>query len=117
MGLIGISPIRPILVKKSNQKTMSNKFIPHTEEDIRFMLDRIGVKSIDECHEIVWRTKPRGNGEKSCYLISPRAVVRMLRQGQKFDVSITHFLDVIDKFYRKFAIGIIIAVVVEFPRK
>ena len=29
---------------------MSNKFIPHTEEDIRFMLDRIGVKSIDDLY-------------------------------------------------------------------
>jgi len=29
---------------------MSNKFIPHTSEDIKAMLDRIGVKSIDDLY-------------------------------------------------------------------
>ena len=29
---------------------MSNKFIPHTEADIRHMLDRIGLKSIDDLY-------------------------------------------------------------------
>ncbi|MDE5552723.1 MAG: aminomethyl-transferring glycine dehydrogenase subunit GcvPA [Muribaculaceae bacterium] len=39
---------------------MSNKFMPHTEEDIKVMLDRIGVKSIDELYsdvpsEVIYR--------------------------------------------------------------
>lgn len=29
---------------------MSNKFMPHTEEDIRAMLEKIGVKSIDDLY-------------------------------------------------------------------
>ena len=29
---------------------MANKFIPHTEEDIRAMLDRIGVESVDDLY-------------------------------------------------------------------
>lgn len=32
---------------------MSNKFIPHTEEDIRLMLDKIGVNSIDDLYSDV----------------------------------------------------------------
>lgn len=32
---------------------MSNKFIPHTDEDIRRMLDKIGLKSIDELYSDV----------------------------------------------------------------
>ena len=32
---------------------MSNKFIPHTEEDIRLMLDKIGVSNIDELYSDV----------------------------------------------------------------
>lgn len=32
---------------------MSNKFIPHTEADIRKMLDRIGVKSVDDLYSDV----------------------------------------------------------------
>lgn len=32
---------------------MSNKFIPHTEEDIRVMLDKIGVKSVDDLYSDV----------------------------------------------------------------
>lgn len=32
---------------------MSNKFIPHTEEDIRAMLDKIGVASIDDLYSDV----------------------------------------------------------------
>lgn len=39
---------------------MSNKFIPHTEEDIRVMLDRIGVDSVDDLYgdipqEVIFR--------------------------------------------------------------
>ncbi len=39
---------------------MSNRFIPHTEEDIRVMLDRIGVGSVDDLYgdipqEVVFR--------------------------------------------------------------
>lgn len=39
---------------------MSNRFIPHTEEDIRVMLDRIGVKSVDDLYsdipaEVIFR--------------------------------------------------------------
>lgn len=39
---------------------MSNRFIPHTEEDIRVMLDRIGVDSVDDLYndvpqEVVFR--------------------------------------------------------------
>lgn len=30
---------------------MSNRFIPHTEEDIRVMLDRIGVQSVDDLYD------------------------------------------------------------------
>ena len=30
---------------------MSNKFIPHTESDIRLMLDKIGVGSVDELYK------------------------------------------------------------------
>lgn len=41
---------------------MSNKFIPHTEEDIRFMLDRIGVKSIDDLYaEVPEEVKLKGD--------------------------------------------------------
>lgn len=29
---------------------MSNRYIPHTEEDIKVMLDRIGVKSVDDLY-------------------------------------------------------------------
>ena len=29
---------------------MSNKFIPHTEADIRHMLERIGLQSVDELY-------------------------------------------------------------------
>lgn len=32
---------------------MSNKFIPHTEEDIKVMLDRIGVASVDDLYSDV----------------------------------------------------------------
>ncbi len=32
---------------------MSNRFIPHTEEDIRVMLDRIGVNSVDDLYSDV----------------------------------------------------------------
>lgn len=32
---------------------MSNKFIPHTEEDIRVMLDKIGVQSVDDLYSDV----------------------------------------------------------------
>ena len=32
---------------------MSNKFIPHTEEDIRVMLDKIGVDTIDDLYSDV----------------------------------------------------------------
>lgn len=39
---------------------MSNKFIPHTEEDVKLMLDKIGVKSIDDLYgdvpqEVIFR--------------------------------------------------------------
>ena len=30
---------------------MSNRYIPHTEEDIRVMLDRIGVESVDDLYK------------------------------------------------------------------
>lgn len=32
---------------------MTNKYLPHTEEDIRMMLDRIGIKDIDELYKDV----------------------------------------------------------------
>ncbi len=32
---------------------MSNKFIPHTEADIKTMLDRIGLKSVDDLYSDV----------------------------------------------------------------
>lgn len=32
---------------------MSNRYIPHTEEDIRVMLDRIGVQSVDDLYSDV----------------------------------------------------------------
>lgn len=41
---------------------MSNKFIPHTEEDIRFMLDKIGIKSIDDLYaEVPEEVKLKGD--------------------------------------------------------
>lgn len=46
---------------KKDYKKMSNKFIPHTGEDIRRMLDRIGVNSVDDLYgeipaEVVLKT-------------------------------------------------------------
>ena len=41
---------------------MSNKFIPHTSDDIARMLERIGVKSIDDLYaevpsEVIYKEK------------------------------------------------------------
>ena len=39
-----------------NSAKMSNRYIPHTPEDIALMLERIGVKSVDDLY--VWFSTP-----------------------------------------------------------
>lgn len=46
-------PVIGIFNTYSSQSEMSNKFIPHTEEDIRKMLDKIGVATIDDLYSDV----------------------------------------------------------------
>lgn len=51
---------RMVTDKIQLRNIMSNKFIPHTEEDIRLMLEKIGVNSIDDLYgdvpqEVIFR--------------------------------------------------------------
>ena len=62
--------------------------------DTRFM------EAVDEVHEILGISEPRGRGEISAYLISPRSVERMLHHRQELNVGISHFLDIRDKLIR-----------------
>ena len=44
------------------------------------------MQEVDQCLELIGRAVARGRGEKARVLIAPRAVERMLGQGQKLDM-------------------------------
>ena len=75
------------------------------------------VEGIDERHEIFGRAEAGSHGKVARHLIPPRTVEGEFRHGHEFDVRIAHLLDIGNELARKVEIGIIISVVVFFPRE
>jgi hypothetical protein len=66
--------------------------------------DPLPVATVDEGHEVVREAVAGGRGEKPKRLIPPRAVKRMLRDGEKLDVRVPHLPDVGDEIVRQFPV-------------
>jgi hypothetical protein len=64
--------------------------------------DPLPVATVDEGHEVVREAVAGGRGEKPKRLIPPRAVKRMLRDGEKLDVRVSHLPDVGGEIVRQF---------------
>ena len=75
------------------------------------------VEGIDERHEIFGRAEAGSHGKVARHLVPPRTVEGEFRHGHEFDVRIAHLLDIGNELARKVEIGIIISVVVFFPRE
>ena len=63
------------------------------------------MAGVDEGHEIFWRAVTAGSGIVAGYLIAPGAVVRVLGDGQQFDMGIPHIFDVGHKLLGQLPIG------------
>ena len=63
----------------------------HDRADARLM------QAVDQGFELGGRAVARGRSKKSCILVAPRAVERMLGQGQEFDVRKPVFLQIGDE--------------------
>jgi hypothetical protein len=66
--------------------------------------DSLPVATVDEGHEILRGAVTGSWCEKPERLIPPRAVKRMLRDGEKLDVRIPHLPDVGDEIVRQFPV-------------
>ena len=68
--------------------------------------DAFFMQVIDEIHEFLWRPVTGGRGKIARDLISPGAVVRMLRDAHQLDVGVSHIGYVIRQFLCSFHICI-----------
>ena len=77
----------------------------------------VSMKLVYEIHKVFRRTEPRSNRVIPRYLIAPRTVERIFRNGHKFNVIITFGFNVFNEASREFAIRIIVAVFFAFERQ
>ena len=73
------------------------------------------VALVHEIHKILRRTVARARRVVPRYLIAPRRVKRIFRNGQKLDVRVVHIADVFHDPVGKGAVGKVVSVLIFLP--